>query len=172
MRAAHRNEVRGEDWLVIEWPLAETQPTKYWLTTLPPSIAFKELVRLIKLRWRIERDYQELKQELGLGHYEGRNWRGFHHHATLTIAAYGFLMRTRLTGRAKKTPPSARANRCCGSRHGRRTSSLEGLPVRPERHTPDSIRTMRLELAMLLVRTLPICPCCRRVMQPINLMTQ
>jgi len=102
VRAAHRNEVHEEEWLVIEWPLAEIEPTKYWLTTLPSSIAFKELVRLIKLRWRIERDYQELKQELGLGHYEGRNWRGFHHHATLTIAAYGFLMRARLTGRAKK----------------------------------------------------------------------
>ena len=100
--AAHRNEVRAEEWLVIEWPLAETEPTKYWLTTLPPSIAFKELIRLIKLRWRIERDYQELKQELGLGHYEGRNWRGFHHHATLTIAAYGYRMRARLTHGTKK----------------------------------------------------------------------
>ena len=102
VRAAHRNEERLEEWLVIEWPLGEAEPTKYWLSTLPPSIAFKELVRLIKLRWRIERDYQELKQELGLGHYEGRNWRGFHHHATLSIAAYGFLMRSRLTGRSKK----------------------------------------------------------------------
>jgi SRSO17 transposase len=101
VRAAHRDQIHPEEWLVIEWPLAETEPIKYWLTTLPASIAFKELIRLIKLRWRIERDYQELKQELGLGHYEGRNWRGFHHHATLTIAAYGFLMRTRLTGHAK-----------------------------------------------------------------------
>ena len=102
VRAAHRNEPRAEEWLVIEWPLGEAEPTKYWLSTLPTSIAFKELVRLIKLRWRIERDYQELKQELGLDHYEGRNWRGFHHHATLTIAAYGFLMRARLTARSKK----------------------------------------------------------------------
>jgi len=101
VRAAHRDEVRVEEWLVIEWPLAETEPIKYWLSTLAPSIAFKEQIRLIKLRWRIERDYQELKQELGLGHYEGRNWRDFHHHATLSIAAYGFLMRARLTGRAK-----------------------------------------------------------------------
>lgn len=102
VRAAHRDEVRSEEWLVIEWPLGETEPIKYWLSSLPEGIAFKELVRLIKLRWRIERDYQELKQELGLGHYEGRNWRGFHHHASLTIAAYGFLMRSRLRGRAKK----------------------------------------------------------------------
>jgi SRSO17 transposase len=102
VRAAHRDRVYPEEWLVIEWPLGETEPTKYWLATLPQSIAFKQLMRLIKLRWRIERDYQELKQELGLGHYEGRNWRGFHHHASLTIAAYGFLMRARLTGHAKK----------------------------------------------------------------------
>ena len=102
VRAAHDNQARPDEWLVIEWPLGETEPIKYWLTTLSATIAFKELIRVIKLRWRIERDYQELKQELGLGQYEGRNWRGFHHHATLTIAAYGFLMRTRLTKRVKK----------------------------------------------------------------------
>ncbi|MCC7463340.1 MAG: transposase [Gammaproteobacteria bacterium] len=85
---------------MIERPLAEAESTKYWLTTLSSRIAFKELVRLIKLRWRIKCDNQELKQELGLGHCEGRNLRGFHHRATLTIAAYGFLMRARLSGRA------------------------------------------------------------------------
>ena len=172
VRPAHRNKVHPEEWLVIEWPLAETEPTKYWLATLPESIAFKELVLLIKLRWRLERDYQELKQELGLGHYEGRNWRGFHHHATLTIAAYGFLMRARLTGRAKKTLPSGRPSRCFASHADRRTSSRTAPLVLPERHTPDSIRTMRIELATLLVRTLPICPCCRRKMPSFNLMTQ
>jgi hypothetical protein len=62
---------------------------------LPGDIAFDRLVKLAKLRWRIERDYQELKQELGLGDYEGRGWRGFHHHATLCIAAYGFLIAER-----------------------------------------------------------------------------
>jgi len=85
--------VRQEECSVIEWPLAETEPTSYWLTMLPSSIAFRELIRLIKPRWRIERNYQELKQELGPGNYEGRNWRGFHHHAALTIAAYGLLIR-------------------------------------------------------------------------------
>jgi SRSO17 transposase len=59
---------------------------------LPEEIAFDRLVDLAKLRWRIELDYQELKQDLGLGDYEGRGWRGFHHHATLCIAAYGFLI--------------------------------------------------------------------------------
>ena len=63
----------------------------------------RDLVDLAKLRWRIERDYQELKQELGLGHYEGRGWRGFHHHATLAIAAYGFLISER-----SAIPPSAK----------------------------------------------------------------
>ena len=72
------------------------EPTKYWFANLPQRHAARRLVRLAKLRWRIERDYQELKQELGLGHFEGRGWRGFHHHAALCIAAYGFLVRERL----------------------------------------------------------------------------
>ena len=102
VRAAHRNKMHGEEWLLIEWPKAEKEPTKYWLSTLPYDITFERLVDLAKLRWRIERDYQELKQELGLGHFEGRSWRGFHHHASLCIAAYGFLISERET-----IPPSA-----------------------------------------------------------------
>ena len=101
-RAADRNELIAEEWRVIERLLAETGPTRYRLTTLPSRIAFKELIRVSKLRWRIERDCQELKQELGPGHYEGRHWHGFHHHATLTVAAYRFLMRARLAARATK----------------------------------------------------------------------
>ena len=83
---------RPEEWLVIEWPEDEKMPIKYWFSTLPTDTDFTTMVDIIKLRWRIERDYQELKQEVGLGHYEGRSWRGFHHHATLCIAAYGFLI--------------------------------------------------------------------------------
>jgi SRSO17 transposase len=90
-----------KEWLLIEWPESEKEPTKYWLSTLPRNIAFRDLVDAAKLRWRIERDYQELKQEVGLGHFEGRGWRGFHHHATLCIAAYGFLVSERET-----IPPS------------------------------------------------------------------
>ena len=101
VRAAHRDEwraqLRPEEWLLIEWPKGESEPTKYWLSTLPQNITFADLVDFAKLRWRIERDYQELKQEVGLGHFEGRGWRGFHHHATLCIAAYGFLMAERAT---------------------------------------------------------------------------
>jgi SRSO17 transposase len=92
VRAARRDASGEVEWLLIEWPKAEKEPTKYWLATLPPDIAIARLVDLAKLRWRIERDYQELKQELGLGHFEGRSWRGFHHHAAMCIAAYGFLI--------------------------------------------------------------------------------
>ena len=105
VRVAHRDYQltvsRPEEWLLIEWPEHEAEPTKYWLSTLPKDIAFRRLVDFAKLRWRIERDYQELKQEVGLGHFEGRGWRGFHHHATLCIAAYGFLISERET-----IPPS------------------------------------------------------------------
>lgn len=98
---AHRDyqltESRPEEWLLIEWPEGENEPTKYWLSTLPKTVTFGRLVDLTKLRWRIERDYQDLKQEVGLGHFEGRGWRGFHHHATLCIAAYGFLVSERET---------------------------------------------------------------------------
>jgi len=90
-----------EEWLVIEWPAGELEPTKYWLATVPASAAPEEIVRLIKIRWRIERDFQELKDEIGLDHYEGRNWRGFHHHGVLIIAAYAFLA----AERARLSPP-------------------------------------------------------------------
>jgi len=93
---------RAEETLLIEWPEGEAEPTKYWLSTLDKNISFRRLVDIAKMRWRIERDYQELKQEIGLGHYEGRGWPGFHHHGTLCIAAYGFLVSERET-----IPPSA-----------------------------------------------------------------
>ena len=123
VRVARRDfklaESRPEEWLLIEWPKGEREPTKYWLSTLPEDIALHCLVYLAKLRWRIERDYQELKQEVGLGHFEGRGWRGFYHHATLCIAAYGFLISERET-----IPPS----------RPRSTGSLPKLAV------PDSYR--------------------------------
>ena len=107
LRPAHRDyllpEPHGVEWLLIEWPTDKAEPTKYWLSTLAETISLKELVRIAKHRWIIERDYQELKQELGLGHYEGRGWRGFHHHATLCIASYGFRVAER-----NRFSPSAR----------------------------------------------------------------
>jgi len=77
-RAVHGEVLRAEEWLLIEWPQGETRPTKYFLCTLSEEVSFERLVDTVKMRWRIERDYLELKQELGLSHYEGRNWRGFH----------------------------------------------------------------------------------------------
>jgi SRSO17 transposase len=97
-----RGEARfTEETLLIEWPNKEAGPTKFWLATVDRDMPFRDLVDLAKLRWRIERDYEELKQEVGLGHYEGRTWRGFHHHATMSIAAYGFLISER-----ERIPPS------------------------------------------------------------------
>src|SRR3954452_24365111 len=107
VRVGYNGAIPGqvaEEWLLIEWPERETKLSKckYWLSTLPAEISFRQLVDITKMRWRIERDYQELKQEVGLGHYEGRGWRGFHHHATLCIAAYAFLVSERAA-----IPPSA-----------------------------------------------------------------
>ena len=113
-------ELLSEEWLLIEWPEGEAEPTKYWLSTLPSDIGFRELVDFAKLRWRIERDYLELKQEVGLGHFEGRGWRGFHHHATMCIAAYGFLVSERET-----IPPST----------PRRTGPFQ-TPALPEGYRP------------------------------------
>lgn len=111
VRAAHRDHTRGtvrpEQWLLVEWPEDEPKPTRYWLSNLSASKSLKHLVYTAKMRWHIERDYQELKDELGLNHYEGRNWRGFHHHATLCIAAYAYLVAQRLeesNSNKKNTP--------------------------------------------------------------------
>ncbi len=110
VRPAHRDQKRSEpwpeEWLLVEWPKGAAEPTKYWLSNLPPRTALRELVHTAKARWLIERDYQELKQEIGLGHYEGRGWRGFHHHASLCIAAYGFLVAERC-----HFPPARRLTR-------------------------------------------------------------
>jgi SRSO17 transposase len=95
VRTAHQH-MQGdppgdEQWLVYEWPKGEDEPTKFYLSNLDASTPLKRLIHLAKLRWRVERDYQEMKQELGLDHFEGRSWRGFHHHAALCAVAHGFL---------------------------------------------------------------------------------
>jgi len=135
IRPAHRDYEREQPWpelwLLIERPEDEDEPTKFWFANLPADTSIDDLVRQAKLRWRIERDYLELKQELGLGHYEGRGWRGFHHHASLCIAAYGFLVAERLT-----FPPK-----------GGNTKPRFRLPVRPKtfkpRGSPNQARTSR-----------------------------
>lgn len=93
---AGKARLRPQEWLLIEWPVEQAEPVKYILSTLPESTPLNDLVGCAYQRWRIERDYQDLKQDFGLGHYEGRGWRGFHHHASLSIAAYAFLMSERL----------------------------------------------------------------------------
>jgi SRSO17 transposase len=97
VRAAHgeTHTQREPEWLLIEWDEKEEKPRKYWLSTLPESTPIKELVQIVQMRWRIEHDFLELKNELGLNQYEGRKWRGFHHHASMCIAAYGFLLAER-----------------------------------------------------------------------------
>jgi SRSO17 transposase len=104
VRAAQGDRLRPEEWLVIQWPQGDAEPFRYWLSNLPRRTSLKTLVNTLKARWRIERDYQDLKQEFGLDHYEGRGWRGFHHHATLCIAAYGFFVAERLRGAHQKKP--------------------------------------------------------------------
>ena len=135
VRAAHRDywrgQVRPEEWLLIAWPKGEAEPTKYWLSTLPKGCSLRALIQQAKQRWRVERDYQELKQEMGLGHFEGRGWRGFHHHATLSIAAYGFLVAERAAfppsgGHARphlKVPRLPRSFRPRGAARPDRTAS-------------------------------------------------
>jgi SRSO17 transposase len=93
-----------EEWLLIEWPEGEKEPTKFWLSTLPETMTLEQMVDITMMRWRIERDYHELIQEVGLGHFEGRGWRGFHRHATMCFAAYGFI-------RVPLDPASSRRNR-------------------------------------------------------------
>ena len=117
---ARRSEPAPEEWLLVEWPEGDAEPDHYWLCTLPADISLERMVDQAKMRWRIERDYLELKQEVGLGHYEGRGWRGFHHHATLCVAAYGFLISEKET-----IPPSGHP------RDWRRTQSSLPASYRP-----------------------------------------
>jgi SRSO17 transposase len=96
IRSAHLGQDLPEAWLIAEWPAGEPEPVKYWLSNLPASTPKRTLIRLAKLRWRIEHDYREVKTGLGLDHYEGRTWQGWHHHTTLVSAAHAFLTLQRL----------------------------------------------------------------------------
>ena len=150
-----RNVLREEQWLLVEWPEGEEAPTKYSLSTLPATASLQDLVHSQKTRWMIERDYQELKDEIRLNHYEGRNWRGFHHHASLCIATYGFLMAERLTHPAggkkivhhAKNLPYPKITFCA-------------VPQRAQRHVDTSISMLRWRIAQAIAETLIRCPCC------------
>ena len=152
---AGKARLRPLQWLLIEWPANQAEPSKYVLSTLPEDTPINELVGAAHQRWRNERDYQDLKQDFGLGHYEGRGWRGFHHHASLSIAAYGFLMTERLIADKpvggkknfieRKVPAlpedyiprgsPARAT-ACGSFDHDAATQLELSPDRPSRTVP------------------------------------
>lgn len=139
------------EWLLIEWPMAEEEPTGYFLTTLPRKMSKKEIVCLIKERYRTEQIYQELKGELGLDHFEGRSFPGWHHHVSVVLCAYAFLV----AERSRAFPPRPEG---------------KVIPVRsdarPERHFPDSIATVRMTIARVLLKWLPRCPLCHRCQQP------
>ena len=127
VRPAHRDylatKMRPQEWLLIEWPEGEAEPAKYFLTTAPEEATLAQMVFVTKMRWRIERDYQDLKQDLGLGHYEGRGWRGFHHHAP--AVPEGYIPRgspARATPRAKLDHDAAPATRS-------RTGTLPALQL-------------------------------------------
>jgi SRSO17 transposase len=96
-----RRHPRAE-WLVIEWPDGAERPSDYWLSNLPAGTPHAELARLARLRWTIELDYRQLKGELGLDHYEGRSWAGWHHHCALVTCAHAFLTEERLHPKAQR----------------------------------------------------------------------
>ncbi len=159
---ARRSEPRTEQWLLVEWPKGEPKPIKFWFSTVPADTPIERLVYLAKLRWLIERDYLELKQELGLGHYEGRGWRGFHHHAALCIAAYGFLLAERAAIPPLPPAPPGWSKRLPFPP----VSDPAAAPVRTERHVPHSIATLRRRIARALAQALPRCPCCAQTIPP------
>ena len=151
--------MRPLQWLLVEWPSDQEEPSKYILSTLPEDTPIKDLVSAAYQRWRIERDYQDLKQDFGLGHYEGRGWRGFHHHASLRIAAYAFLMTERLIAEKPVSGKKTLSNAKCLPFP---TILSPGAVLRAQRHVNHSITTLRLSLSYALIARLGECPCCGR----------
>jgi SRSO17 transposase len=100
LRSAHRGGELPLAWLIAEWPTGGPEPIKYWLSNLPAATPYRTLVRWAKLRWRVEHDYRELKAWLGLDHFEGRTWQGWHHHIALVSAAHAFCTLQRLNPKA------------------------------------------------------------------------
>jgi SRSO17 transposase len=96
VRPSHRHQHHAPkeepQWLLVEWQDSAASPDRFWLSNVAPTTDLPSLVRLVKIRWWIEQGYQQLKDELGLDHYEGRSWQGWHHHVTLTMMAFAFLV--------------------------------------------------------------------------------
>ena len=154
VRAAHRDRPRAEEWLIIEWARDADEPAHYWFSNLPEDMRWQPMVDTVMSRWRIERDYLELKQELGLGHFEGRNWSGFHHHASLCVAAYGFLMLERLSG-AKKNSARFKMPALSAGFRPRGAGADAASHTLVDRHVPLSPRARRRQnpAAMPVLRT-------------------
>lgn len=129
VRTAHRhiggNQPGPWRWLLVEWAKSQSAPNKYWLSSLPEKTALRTLIRLAKLRWRVERDYQEMKAEVGLDHFEGRTWRGFHHHVVLVATAHAFLA----LRRALFPPDHLDASRCSAAAPTNTISEARKLPT-------------------------------------------
>lgn len=157
VKVAHDDGTEPADrepvWLVIEWPKGESKPTKFVLTTLPRRMSKKQIVRTIKERWKTERVYQELKGQLGLDHFEGRSFTGWHHHES----ARPLLLRLRCCGAGQVFFPLGRRDesRPSGRRRGLSALQLEG-------HGEDSFATARIAIAKVLALWLPRCPLCHR----------
>ena len=92
-----------EEWLIAEWPEDQEEPTDYWISNLPADIQPERLVRLARMRWKMELDYKQLKGELGLDHYEGRSYLGWYHHTALVTAAHGFLTLERVHPKVRRS---------------------------------------------------------------------
>ena len=160
VRPAHRDTLRSEpwpeEWLLIEWPEGSDEPSKYWLSNLPPRTSLKRLVHVAKARWRIERDYQELKQEIASATTKGVAGAAF---TTMPACA---LQPTASSSPSAVFSPLRSASPRTGSRHLRhpKISARAAPPIRPERHVPNSIATLRRCLTVHLINALPRCPCC------------
>jgi SRSO17 transposase len=121
-------------WLLAEWPADEHAPTKYFFSNLPTTTPLKKLVAAAKSRWMIEQGYQQMKGELGLGHFEGRSWRGWHHHVTLVFLAWAFLQTQR---RGRKRGPKAARSRRPAARYSKSYSAgrVSAPPVAARSHS-------------------------------------
>jgi SRSO17 transposase len=134
-------------WLLIEWPEGEKEPTKFHFATLSPNTTKKQLVRIVKERYRTERVYEDFKGELGLDHFEGRRFRGWHHHVSVALCCYAFVVAERV--RTFSPRPD-----------GRKQPTRSH--ARPERHFDDSFATARLAIARVIAGWLPRCPFCHQ----------
>jgi SRSO17 transposase len=147
-------DAREEDQtLLVEWPVGEPDPVGYWLVTLPSGTPLATVIATAKDRWWIERGYRELKRDVGLRDFQGR---GFHHHVTLCVAAYGFLVMRRC-----RHPLAGQVGSPAGNLRYPSVTDPNNPPVRTERHVPWSIRTLRKRLTVGLARRLSRCPCCQ-----------